>query len=101
MRRSWTWSGAGTRGWRDGVSSGRSRAVGAVFDDLVTFFRPTYTHVREEKQRLELTREEAGDAAPPLRLGDALVTMSVPKDYQAPAAARGRVTPRDSQGLAV
>ena len=75
--------------------------MGAVFDDLVTFFRPTYAHVREEKQRLELTREEAGDAAPQLRLGDALVTMSVPKDYEAPAAARGRGTPRDSRGLAV
>jgi hypothetical protein len=68
-----------------------------VFDDIVALFRPTYSHVREEKFRLELTREEAGTAAPPLRLGGAQVTISVPKDYEPPAGARGRGTPRDSQ----
>ena len=65
-----------------------------MFDDIVTFFRPTYAHVREEKERLELTREEAGDAAPPLRLGDALVTMSVPKDYDAGRARAERLRAR-------
>ena len=44
------------------VFSVRSRAIGSVFDELVAFFRPTYAHVREEKQRLDLMREEEGDA---------------------------------------
>lgn len=77
----------------------RSRAIGAVFDDIVAFFRPSYSHVREEKQRLELTREEAGDAAPPLRLGGAEVRMSVPPDYEPPHGPRRDEEPRDSQGF--
>jgi hypothetical protein len=35
-----------------------SRAVGAVLGDLVTFFRPSHSDVREEQQRLEMSREE-------------------------------------------
>ena len=31
-----------------------SRSIGSVFDELLAFFRPTYAHVREEKQRLDL-----------------------------------------------
>lgn len=53
------------------------------------FFRPTYSHVREEKQRLLLTREEIGDGAPPLRVGGVQVTVFLPKDYQPPEGARG------------
>ena len=67
------------------VFSVRSRAIGSVFDELVAFFRPTYAHVREEKQRLDLMREEEGDAAPPVRIGEADVRMSVPDDYQGEA----------------
>jgi hypothetical protein len=80
----------------------RSRAIGSVFDELVAFFRPTYAHVREEKQRLDLTREEEGDAAPTLRLGDTQVRMSVPADYEPPQGPRRhREVPRDSQGFTV
>lgn len=79
----------------------RSRAVGAVFDDLVAYCRPTSSYVREEKLRLELTREDAGDAGPPLRLGEALVRMSIPEGYEPPAGPRDRSAPRDSQGLAI
>ena len=79
----------------------QSRAFGAVFDDLVAFFRPTYSHVREEKLRLELTREEAGDAAPLLRLGGVRVTMSVPKDYEPPRGRARARHPRDSHGSIV
>ena len=79
----------------------RSRAVGAMLDEIITFLRPSYAHVREEKQRLELFREEEGDAAPPLVLGDARVRMSVPKDYEPPSNSRERETPRDSQGLII
>jgi hypothetical protein len=81
------------------VFSVRSRAVGAVFDELVSFFRPTYSHVREERERLELMREEEGDAAP-RRVGGADVTVSVPADYRGP---RGRNHPprRTPQGPVV
>ena len=78
-----------------------SRAVGAGFDDIVAFFRPTYSHVREEKQRLELTREEGGDAAPPLRLGSAEVRLRVPEGYEPPNGPRRHDPPRESQGLVV
>jgi hypothetical protein len=71
------------------VFSVRSRAVGAVFDELVTFFRPTYSHVREERQRLELMREEEGDAAPRL-VGGVRVDVTVPQGYQAPPGRRRR-----------
>ncbi len=83
------------------VFSVHSRAVGAVFDDIVAFFRPTYSHVREEKQRLELTREEDGDAALPLRLGGAEVRLRVPEGYEPPSGPRRHEPPRDSQGLVV
>jgi hypothetical protein len=80
----------------------RSRAIGAVFDELVAFFRPTYSHVREEKQRLDLMREEEGDAAPPLRLGDVEVRLSVPTGYEAPSGPRRRTEPpSDSRGIVV
>ena len=80
----------------------RSRAIGSVFDELVAFFRPTYAHVREEKQRLDLMREEEGDAGPRLRVGEAEVRMSVPEGYQ---AAQRPATPHrgppDSRGIVV
>lgn len=72
-----------------------------MFDELVAFFRPTYSYVREEKLRLELTREDAGDATPRLNGGDAQFTMSIPEDYEPPSGPRVRGTPRDSQGLVV
>ncbi|WP_345203350.1 DUF6191 domain-containing protein [Fodinibacter luteus] len=80
-----------------------SRAVGAVFDDLVAFFRPTYSHVREEKQRLELTREDAGDTAPPLRRGadGVAVRLAVPPGYEPPNGPRRGDPPSDSRGLVV
>ena len=76
----------------------RSRAFGAVFDDIVAFFRPTYSHVREEKQRLELTREEDGDAAPPLDPGGGQVRLTLPPDYEPPSGPNRSVTPTDSPG---
>jgi hypothetical protein len=80
----------------------RSRAIGSVFDELVAFFRPTYAHVREEKQRLELMREEEGEGGPRLTVGEAEVRMSVPKGYEAPHGPR-RATepPPDSRGIVV
>ena len=80
----------------------RSRAIGSVFDELVAFFRPTYAHVREEKQRLDLTREEEGDAGPRLRVGEAEVRMRVPEDYRAPSGPRRPTEePPDSRGIVV
>ena len=80
----------------------RSRAIGSVFDELVAFFRPTYAHVRQEKQRLDLTREEEGDAGPRLRVGEAEVRMSVPVGYQAPSGPRRPTEPPpDSRGIVV
>ena len=80
----------------------KSRAIGSVFDELVAFFRPTYAHVREEKQRLDLTREEEGDAGPRLRVGEAEVRMSVPDGYRAPSAPRRPTEPPpDSRGIVV
>lgn len=85
-----------------GVFSVRSRAIGSVVDELVAFFRPTYAHVREEKQRLDLMREEEGDAAPPLLLGDAQVRMRLPPGYRPPHGPRRRgEPPPDSRGLVV
>ena len=82
------------------VFSVKSRAIGSVFDELVAFFRPTYAHVREEKQRLELTREEEGDGAPQRLPGGGQVRMTVPVGYEPPAGPRRpRQEPRDSQGL--
>ena len=80
----------------------RSRSIGSVFDELVAFFRPTYAHVREEKQRLDLMREEEGEAAPRLRVGESEVTMSVPVDYEAPRGPRRPTEPPpDSRGIVV
>jgi len=80
----------------------RSRAFGSVFDELVAFFRPTYAHVREEKQRLDLMREEEGEAAPSLRVGESEVRMSVPQGYQGPCGPRRRTEPPpDSRGIVV
>lgn len=80
----------------------RSRAISAVFDELVAFFRPTYSHVREEKQRLDLMREEEGDAAPPLRIGETEVRMSVPDGYEPPSGPRRHTEPPpDSRGIVV
>jgi len=61
----------------------RPGAVGAVFDDIVGFFRPTYSHVREERQRLELTREDLGDSAPP-QPGGVHVRVTLPPGYTPP-----------------
>ena len=84
------------------VFSVRSRAIGSVFDELVAFFRPTYAHVREEKQRLDLMREEEGDAAPRVRIGEADVRMSVPEDYRPPQGPRRPTEPPpDSRGIVV
>ena len=80
----------------------RSRAIGSVFDELVAFFRPTYAHVREEKQRLDLMREEEGDAAPRLRIGETEVRMSVPEGYEPPSGPRRPTQePPDSRGIVV
>ena len=79
----------------------RTRSFGAVFDDIVVFFRPTYSHVREEKQRLELTREEPGDAASSVHLAAGRVRMSIAPDYEPPGAHRGRAATLVSHGTAV
>jgi hypothetical protein len=79
----------------------RTRSFGAVFDDIVVFFRPTYSHVREEKQRLELTREEPGDDAPSGPLAAGRVRMTIPPDYESPGAQRGRAATQDSHGTSV
>jgi hypothetical protein len=84
------------------VFSVRSRAFGSVFDELVAFFRPTYAHVREEKQRLDLMREEEGDAGPRLRVGESEVRVSVPEGYHAPRGPRRPTEePPDSRGIVV
>jgi len=73
-----------------------------VFDELVAFFRPTYAHVREEKQRLDLMREEEGEAAPRLRVGESEIRMSVPEGYEAPRGPRRHTEPPpDSRGIVV
>ena len=79
-----------------------SRSIGSVFDELLAFFRPTYAHVREEKQRLDLTREEQGDAGPRLRVGESEVTMSRAPDYEPPSGPRRPTEPPpDSRGIIV
>ncbi len=78
----------------------RSGAVGAVFDDIVGFFRPTYSHVREERQRLELTREGVGDSAPP-QPGGVQVRVTLPPGYTPPQGPRRRDPHADSRGLVV
>ena len=84
------------------VFSVRSRAIGSVFDELVAFFRPTYAHVREEQQRLELSREEEGDAAPERLPGGTEVRLSIPASYEPPAGPRRRdEPPPDSRGIVV
>jgi Family of unknown function (DUF6191) len=84
------------------VFSVRSRAIGSVFDELVAFFRPTYTHVREEKQRLDLMREEEGEGAPRLTVGEVRVRVSVPDGYEAPRGPRAHPEPPpDSRGIVV
>ena len=84
------------------VFSVRSRAIGSVFDELVAFFRPTYAHVREEKQRLDLMREEEGDAAPGCASGRPRSGCRVPEGYQAPSGPRRPTEePPDSRGIVV
>jgi len=84
------------------VFSVNSRTIGSVFDELLAFFRPTYAHVREEKQRLDLNREEPGDAGPRLRVGESEVTMSLPPDYEPPSGPRRPTEPPpDSRGIVV
>jgi hypothetical protein len=93
---------SGTRRSVDVVFTVRSRAIGAIFDELVAFFRPTYSHVREEKQRLDLIREEEGEAAPPLRIGETEVRMSLPQGYEPPSGPRRPTEePPDSRGIVV
>ena len=85
-----------------GVFSVTSRAFGSVFDELVAFFRPTYAHVREEKQRLDLTREEEGDAGPPAARRRGRGPDAVPEGYQAPSGPRRPTEePPDSRGIVV
>jgi hypothetical protein len=85
-----------------GVFSVASRAFGSVFDELVAFFRPTYVHVREEKQRLDLMRDEEGEGVPRLTVGDAQVRMRVPEGYVAPTGPRRpSKEPPDSRGIVV
>jgi hypothetical protein len=84
------------------VFSVKSGAIGSVFDELVAFFRPTYAHVREEKQRLDLTREEEGDAGARLRVGEAEVRMTLPEGYEPPSGPRRPTEePPDSRGIVV
>ena len=85
------------------VFSVRSRAIGSVFDELVAFFRPTYAHVREEKQRLDLMREEEGDAAPPAaRRGGRGQDVACRRATRPPAALVAPPSSRpDSRGIVV
>ncbi len=79
-----------------------SRSIGSVFDELLAFFRPTYAHVREEKQRLDLMRDEEGEGAPRLMVGGAQVRMRVPEGYLAPTGPRRpSKEPPDSRGIVV
>ena len=76
-----------------------SRAVGAVFEEIVAFFRPSIVHVREERERLELMREEEGDAARRLG-GDADgLSVRVPEGWEAPRGPRRRRLSYDSRGI--
>ena len=77
-----------------------ARAVGAVVDDVLAFLRPSVVHVREERQRLELMREEEGDADRPLA-GDPPFELRVPSGWQAPCGPRREPRSYDSRGIAV
>ena len=79
-----------------------SRSFGSVFDELVAFFRPTYAHVREEKQRLDLMREEEGEPGPRLRVGDVRGHGCRCPDYVPPSGPRPPTEqPPDSRGIVV
>jgi hypothetical protein len=75
-----------------------ARAVGAVVDDVLAFLRPSVVHVREERQRLELMRDEEGDADHPLA-GDRSLVLRVPAGWQAPHGPRRREPAYDSRGI--
>ncbi len=77
-----------------------ARAVGAVVDDVLAFLRPSVVHVREERQRLELMRDEEGDADQPLA-GDHSLVLRVPAGWQAPRGPRPRELAYDSRGIEV
>lgn len=77
-----------------------ARALGSVVDDLLAFLRPSVVHVREERQRLELMRDEEGDADRPLD-GDPSLVLRVPGSWQAPRRHRRPDTAYDSRGIEV
>ncbi len=80
----------------------RTGGFAAALDDILSFLRPSQVHVREERQRLELTRDEEGDAGAPLP-GDerSRLSLSVPSGYVAPRGPRVEQPEADSRGIVV
>lgn len=78
-----------------------SRSVGGVFEELVAFFRPSVVHVREERERLELMRDEEGDAARPLGGDRGGLSVTVAPGWDGPRGPRHEEPPLDSRGLVV
>lgn len=76
-----------------------SRAVGAVVDDVLVFLRPSVVHVREERQRLELMRDEEGDADRRLGTDAAGISLTVLASWRAPRGPRRREHRYDSRGI--
>jgi hypothetical protein len=81
------------------VFSVASRSVGAVFEELAAFFRPSIIHVREERERLELMRDEEGDAAGRLGGNRGGLSVTVAADWDGPRGPRRDEPPLDSRGL--
>jgi hypothetical protein len=77
-----------------------ARAIGAVVDDVLAFLRPSVVHVREERQRQELMRDEEGDADHPLT-GEPALRLRVPAGWEAPQGPRRREPAYDSRGIEV
>jgi hypothetical protein len=80
----------------------RTGGFAAALDEVLAFLRPSVVHQREERQRLELSRDEEGDAGPGLpgdpRYG---VSLSVPEGYVAPSGPRVERAEADSRGIVV
>jgi hypothetical protein len=84
--------------YRRGVFPG-ARTVGAVLDDVLAFLRPSIVHVREERQRLELTREEPGDAGRRLCGDGGGLSVREPTGWEAPRGPRRRDLSYESRGI--
>lgn len=72
-----------------------------MFDPMAELFAPGRRHTEEERQRLALTREDAGDADPgrgPIDLRSGRVTIRVPRVEGDPGGSAGRVDEAQAVG---